>query len=118
MRNTVYSSAMRPVPSLSSAFNRKRCFTPPPSLNTYQASLSPLATLDEEAELFFSDTLHDYLIEYDLAQYTVNRPKQNPITQTERIRQRHTEWPNGILEAGPTQEGHRRNRPVGSQWEP
>eukprot|EP00962_Isochrysis_galbana_P014021 scaffold3988_cov86-Isochrysis_galbana.AAC.3 len=65
----------------------------------------------------FSDTLHDHLTEYDLAQYTVNRPqqKQNPTTQTERIRQRHTEW---IPEAGPTQENHRPKRPVGSQWEP
>eukprot|EP00962_Isochrysis_galbana_P022941 scaffold6880_cov110-Isochrysis_galbana.AAC.5 len=56
----------------------------PPSLNTYQARLSPLATLDEEAELLFSNTLHDHLTEYeyeyDLAQYTVNRPQQNPIT--------------------------------------
>eukprot|EP00962_Isochrysis_galbana_P021391 scaffold6312_cov128-Isochrysis_galbana.AAC.1 len=64
---------------------------------------------------FFSDTFHDHLTEYDLAQYTVNRPQQNPSTQTERIRQRHTEW---IPEAGPTQEKHRRKRPVGSQWEP
>eukprot|EP00962_Isochrysis_galbana_P042119 scaffold15663_cov109-Isochrysis_galbana.AAC.1 len=46
---------------------------------------------------------------------TVNRPQQNPTTQTERIRQRHTEW---VPEAGPTQEKHRRKRPVGSQWEP
>eukprot|EP00962_Isochrysis_galbana_P016697 scaffold4780_cov120-Isochrysis_galbana.AAC.2 len=88
---------------------------PPPSLNAYQyyqARLSPLATLDEEAELLFSDTLHDHLTEHDLAQYTVNRPQQNPTTQTERIRQRHTEW---IPEAGPTptQEKHRRKRPVG-----
>eukprot|EP00962_Isochrysis_galbana_P006423 scaffold1732_cov117-Isochrysis_galbana.AAC.5 len=46
---------------------------PPPSLNTYQPRLSPLATLDKEAELLFSDTLHDHLTEYDLlAQYTVN----------------------------------------------
>eukprot|EP00962_Isochrysis_galbana_P014498 scaffold4147_cov114-Isochrysis_galbana.AAC.8 len=89
---------------------------PPLYLNAYQARLSPLATLDEEAELLFSDTLHDHLTEYDLAQYTVNRPpQQNPTTQTERIRQRHTEW---IPEAGPTQEKHRRKRPVGSQWEP
>eukprot|EP00962_Isochrysis_galbana_P011834 scaffold3343_cov120-Isochrysis_galbana.AAC.1 len=28
---------------------------------------------------------------------------------------RHTEW---VPEAGPTQEKHRRKRPVGSQWEP
>eukprot|EP00962_Isochrysis_galbana_P009382 scaffold2620_cov125-Isochrysis_galbana.AAC.3 len=39
----------------------------------------------------------------------VNRPQQHPTTQTERIRQRHTEW---IPEAGPTQEKHRRKRPV------
>eukprot|EP00962_Isochrysis_galbana_P013813 scaffold3936_cov128-Isochrysis_galbana.AAC.10 len=50
-----------------------------------------------------------------LAQYTVHRPRQNPTTQTERIRQRHTEW---IPEAGPTQDNHRRERPVGSHWEP
>eukprot|EP00962_Isochrysis_galbana_P029313 scaffold9347_cov110-Isochrysis_galbana.AAC.7 len=36
---------------------------PPPSLNSHQARLSPLATLDEEAELFFSDELHNHLIE-------------------------------------------------------
>eukprot|EP00962_Isochrysis_galbana_P053419 scaffold24853_cov129-Isochrysis_galbana.AAC.3 len=34
---------------------------PPPSLNIHRARLSPLATLDEEAELLFSDTFHDHL---------------------------------------------------------
>eukprot|EP00962_Isochrysis_galbana_P025028 scaffold7703_cov103-Isochrysis_galbana.AAC.16 len=36
---------------------------PPPSLNSHQARLSPLATLDEEAELLFLDELHNHLIE-------------------------------------------------------
>eukprot|EP00962_Isochrysis_galbana_P009133 scaffold2544_cov141-Isochrysis_galbana.AAC.6 len=59
------------------------------------------------------DTLHNHLTdEYDLAlQYTVNRTQQNPTTQSELIRQRHTKW---VPEAGPTQEKHRRKRPVGS----
>eukprot|EP00962_Isochrysis_galbana_P048415 scaffold20180_cov116-Isochrysis_galbana.AAC.1 len=70
---------------------------------------TPLATLGEEAELLFSDAFHDHLTEYNLAQYTVHRPRQNSATQTERIRQRHTEW---IPEAGPTQDNHKRKRPV------
>jgi len=46
---------------------------------------SPLATLDEEVELLFSNPLHEYLTEYDFAQHTVNRPKQHPMSQSERI---------------------------------
>eukprot|EP00962_Isochrysis_galbana_P038390 scaffold13627_cov109-Isochrysis_galbana.AAC.5 len=90
---------------------------PPPSLNQHlpNKAIPPCHTIDEEAKLLFSSTLHDHPTEYDLAQYTVNRPQPNPITQTERIRQRNTEW---IPEAGPAQDKHRRNRPVGSQWEP
>eukprot|EP00962_Isochrysis_galbana_P007763 scaffold2107_cov127-Isochrysis_galbana.AAC.10 len=60
-------------------------------------------------------TLHNHLIEYDLAQYTAKRTQQNPTTQSDRIRQGHTEW---VPEAGPNREQHRRKRPVGSQWEP
>ena len=88
---------------------------PPPSLNSHQARLSPLATLDEEAELLFSDELHNHLIECDLTQYTAKRTQQKPTTQSDRIRQRHAEW---VPEAGSTQIRHRRKRPVGSQWEP
>jgi len=88
---------------------------PTPSLNTHKARLSPLATLDEEAELLFSDPLHDHLVEYDLAQYTIHRPRQHPTTQTERIRQRHNEW---VPESRQNQDNYRRKRPVGSQWEP
>eukprot|EP00962_Isochrysis_galbana_P037464 scaffold13114_cov143-Isochrysis_galbana.AAC.3 len=73
----------------------------PPSLNAHQARLSPLATLNEEAELLFSDTLHNHLTEYDLTQYTAKRAQQKPTTQSDRIRQRqHTEW---VPEAGSTQ---------------
>eukprot|EP00962_Isochrysis_galbana_P041441 scaffold15228_cov118-Isochrysis_galbana.AAC.10 len=88
---------------------------PPPPLNSHQARLSPLATLDEEAELLFSDVLHNHLTEYDLTQYTANRTQQKPTTQSDRIRQRHTEW---VPEAGSIQVRHKRKRPVGSQWEP
>eukprot|EP00962_Isochrysis_galbana_P024461 scaffold7504_cov121-Isochrysis_galbana.AAC.4 len=58
---------------------------------------------------------HDHLTEYDLAQYTTHRPRQNPTTKTERIRKRHTEW---VPETRQTHDNHRRKRPVGSQWEP
>eukprot|EP00962_Isochrysis_galbana_P024909 scaffold7676_cov138-Isochrysis_galbana.AAC.3 len=78
---------------------------PPPPLNSHQARLSPLATLDEEAELLFSDVLHNHLTEYDLTQYTANRTQQKPTTQSDRIRQRHTEW---VPEAGSTQVPNRR----------
>ena len=88
---------------------------PTPSLNTHKARLSPLATLDEEAELLFSDPLHDHLVEYDLTQYTIHRPRQHPTTQTERIRQRHTEW---VPETRQNQDNYKRKRPVRSQWEP
>eukprot|EP00962_Isochrysis_galbana_P024952 scaffold7688_cov130-Isochrysis_galbana.AAC.3 len=63
----------------------------------HQGRLSPLATLGEEAELLFSDALHNHLIEYDLTQYTAKRTQQKPTTQSDRIRQRHTEW---VPEAG------------------
>eukprot|EP00962_Isochrysis_galbana_P044954 scaffold17559_cov110-Isochrysis_galbana.AAC.12 len=59
--------------------------------------------------------IHDHLVEYDLAQYTIHRPRQHPTTQTERIRQRHTEW---VPETRQNQDNYRRKRPVGSQWEP
>eukprot|EP00962_Isochrysis_galbana_P034953 scaffold11917_cov128-Isochrysis_galbana.AAC.1 len=57
---------------------------PPPSLNMHKARLSPLATLDEEAQLLFSDPFHDHLTEYDLAQYTIHRPhdKIPPLKQS------------------------------------
>eukprot|EP00962_Isochrysis_galbana_P039574 scaffold14209_cov112-Isochrysis_galbana.AAC.1 len=56
----------------------------------------------------------NHLIEYDLTQYTAKRTQQKPTTQSDRIRQRHTEW---VPEAGSTQVRHRRKRPVGSQWD-
>jgi hypothetical protein len=47
----------------------------PPSLSQFQARLAPLATLGEEAELICSDPLYDYLVEFNLERYTINRPK-------------------------------------------
>jgi hypothetical protein len=47
----------------------------PPSLSQFQARIAPLATLGEEAKLIFSDPLYDYLIEFNLERYTINRPK-------------------------------------------
>ena len=51
--------------------------------------------------------IHNHLIEYDLTQYTAKRTQQKPTTQSDRIRQRHTEW---VPEAGSTQVRPTQNR--------
>jgi hypothetical protein len=47
----------------------------PPSLSHFRARLTPLATLGEEAELSFSGPFYNYLVEFNLERYTINRPK-------------------------------------------
>lgn len=48
--------------------------------------ISPLARIDEdkEAEIHFTNPLHDFLIEYDLTQNTINRPQQTTTSQIDK----------------------------------
>jgi hypothetical protein len=61
----------------------------PPSLSQFQARLAPLATLGDEAELIFSDPLYDYLIEFNLERYTINRPKTEQQSTVQAIRKEY-----------------------------
>jgi hypothetical protein len=86
----------------------------PPSLSRFQARLSPLATLGEEAELIFADPLYDYLVKFNLERYTVNRPKteqQSTINRSGYVQAIRKEYQNGYL--NPSQIRNRRR-----QWEP
>eukprot|EP00962_Isochrysis_galbana_P040716 scaffold14791_cov131-Isochrysis_galbana.AAC.4 len=95
---------------------------PPPSLNTYQARLSPLASLDEdeEAELLFSGTLHHHLSEYDLAQYTIhNQSTDHNKTPQLKPNASAKDTPSGSRKRDqPKKNTDASKRPVGSQWEP
>jgi hypothetical protein len=64
----------------------------PPSLSQVQARLAPLATLGEEAELVFSGTLYDYLVEINLERYTINRPKAEQQSILQAIRKEYQRW--------------------------
>jgi hypothetical protein len=64
----------------------------PPSLSQFQARLTPLATLGEEAELSFSGSFYDYLVEFNLERYTINRPKIEPQSTLENIRKEYQKW--------------------------
>eukprot|EP00962_Isochrysis_galbana_P023142 scaffold6956_cov131-Isochrysis_galbana.AAC.5 len=97
--------------------NETVCASTPPSLNIHRARLSPLATLDEEAELLFSDAFHDHLTEYDLAQYT-----HSPQTKTKPHHSNRTHPPTTHrMDPGSgtnSRQSQAQKRPVGSQWEP
>eukprot|EP00962_Isochrysis_galbana_P029298 scaffold9342_cov126-Isochrysis_galbana.AAC.14 len=96
--------------------------TPPTSLNAYRARLFPLATLDEEAELLFSDTLHTTRPSHRIRprtihKYTVN--SQQTTTKPHNSNRTHSptthDTPNGSRKRDQlkTNTGDRRKRPVG-----
>jgi hypothetical protein len=68
--------------------------TPPPSpeiQRTAQRTASPpapLATLGAEADLRFSGTLYDYLVEFNLERYTINRQRTEQRATIEEIRKK------------------------------
>jgi hypothetical protein len=58
----------------------------PPSLTRYNARLAPLATQGAEADFRFSGPLYDYLVEFNLERYTINRQRTEQRATIEEIR--------------------------------
>jgi hypothetical protein len=73
----------------------------PPSLSHFEARLAPLASVGEEAELVFSGPLYDYLVEFNLERYTINRPKAEQQSILRAIRKGYQKW---IPESKPNHE--------------
>jgi hypothetical protein len=61
-------------------------------LTRYNARLAPLATLGAEVDLGFSEPLYDYLVEFNLERYTINRQRTEQRAAIEEIRKEYQKW--------------------------